>query len=355
MIKSITVENFTVFAKKETLLFAEGLNVVIGENGVGKSHLLKLAYALCAVSKVASKEQPNKEIFQKMVAKKLVNVFRPDTLGRLVNRTQGNKKCTVKINFKKSDFNFAFTFSTRSKTDVSVTKMPKKFLDESAIFIPTREMLSIFPGFTAMYREREVSFDETYNDLAEALEAAPLRGPRLAKLKPLLEQLEEIMGGSVHIENGHFYLHMPGRGKMEIQLVAEGIRKIAMLAYLIVNGMIYNKSMLYWDEPETNLNPKLIRYVAEALMVLAQNGIQVFIATHSLFLLREIEILSNKKTYARVKQRYFSLGIDEEGRVSVTQGDSSDEIDPIVSLDENLMQSDRYLEELPDIQLQGEG
>ena len=354
MIKSIIVENFTVIANKEKLLFAEGLNVIIGENSVGKSHLLKLAYSLSAVSKASAKEQPNKEMFQKIVAKKLMNVFRPDTLGRLVNRTQGSKKCFVEIQFKKSDYNFSFSFSTRSKTDVLITKMPKKFLDESSIFIPTREMLSIFPGFTAIYREREVGYDETYNDLAEALEASPLKGPRFAKLKPLLARFEEIMGGSIHIENGHFYLHMPGRGKMEIHLVAEGIRKIAMLAYLVINGTVYDKSMLFWDEPETNLNPKLIRYVADALMILAQNGIQIFVATHSLFLLREIEILSFQKQYRNIKQRYFALGIQDEDSIQIKQGNSSDDIDPIVSLDENLMQSDRYLDEALEKQTQKE-
>lgn len=345
MIKTLTVENFTVIGKKEKLEFSKGLNIVLGENGVGKSHLLKLAYTLASVSKAAAKEEPNKEMFQKMIAKKLLNVFRPDSLGRLVNRTQGSKKCTIEIQFHTRAYNFSFSFSTRSKTDVTINKMPERFLTESSIFIPTREMLSIYPGFAAIYREREVGFDETYYDLVQALDATPLRGPRLTKLKPLLEKFENIMGGNIHVENGRFYLQMPGRGKMEIQLVAEGIRKIAMLAYLIINGAIYDKSILFWDEPETNLNPKLIRYAAEALMVLAKNGIQIYIASHSLFLLRELEILSFKKEYKGINQRYFAFGVDTEDNVTITQGSSSDEIDPIVSLDENLMQSDRYLDE----------
>jgi len=344
MIKSITIENFTVIGEKTTLKFAKGLNVVIGENGVGKSHLLKLVYALVAVSHEASREKPNKEMFQKMVARKLMALFRPDALGRLVHRAQGTKKCYIAIRFHRRAYDFDFEFSTRSKTDVAITKMPERFLDASSIFIPTREMLSIYPGFTALYRNREIEFDESYFDLAQALDAKPLRGPRLTRLKPLLERFETLMGGRIHVENGRFYLEMPGRGKMEIQLVAEGIRKIAMLAYLIINGTVYDKSMLFWDEPETNLNPRLIKEVAEALMNLAKNEIQVFIATHSLFLLRELEILSMQKDFRDIKQRYFALGWDEErGVATLEQGDDSDSIEPIVSLDESLMQSDRYL------------
>ncbi len=41
---------------------------------------------------------------------------------------------------------------------------------------------------------------------------------------------------------------------------------------------------------EANLSPKFIKSVALAILGLARDGIQVFVATHSLFLLRELEI-----------------------------------------------------------------
>jgi predicted ATP-dependent endonuclease of OLD family len=48
MIEKIKVKHFTVI-EEEILNFSEGLNVVIGENGVGKSHILKLVYSLISV------------------------------------------------------------------------------------------------------------------------------------------------------------------------------------------------------------------------------------------------------------------------------------------------------------------
>ena len=44
MLKTLAVKNFTAFPEAQ-LDFAEGLNVIIGENGTGKTHLLKLPYA----------------------------------------------------------------------------------------------------------------------------------------------------------------------------------------------------------------------------------------------------------------------------------------------------------------------
>ena len=41
MIRSLEVKNFTVFPEAQ-LHVAEGLNVIVGENATGKTHLLKL-------------------------------------------------------------------------------------------------------------------------------------------------------------------------------------------------------------------------------------------------------------------------------------------------------------------------
>lgn len=78
------------------------------------------------------------------------------------------------------------------------------------------------------------------------------------------------------------------------------------------------------------------------MMCLCKNGIQVIIGTHSLFLLREIEILGNQKTFKGLPQRYFALGKDGDG-VTVQQGDSVDDINPFVMLDEELAQSERFI------------
>ena len=43
MINKLAAKNFTVFRKAD-FAFTKGINVVIGSNGAGKSHVLKLAY-----------------------------------------------------------------------------------------------------------------------------------------------------------------------------------------------------------------------------------------------------------------------------------------------------------------------
>ena len=44
-IKNLTIKNFTVFEEIE-VSFSKGINIIIGENGSGKTHLLKLIYGI---------------------------------------------------------------------------------------------------------------------------------------------------------------------------------------------------------------------------------------------------------------------------------------------------------------------
>ena len=342
-LKRLIVEHFTVFESVE-LEFSAGLNVIVGENGTGKSQLLKLAYVVGAVSAdFKGLNRQTRDDFQRLIAEKLVATCRPDSLGRLVSRQQGRNRAAVGVSFTKDELNYAFAFSTNSKTEVKLdSELPKSYLESKPIFIPTREMLSLFPGFAALYEKRETQFDDTYYDLVKALALLPLKGRRPKEIESFLSVLEQAMGGSITTENGRFYLK-DQRGNMEMPLVAEGIRKLAMLAYLIINGSLREGvTTLFWDEPETNLNPKLLHELAKLLVELTNSGIQIILATHSLYLLRELNI-ETQRSKQKHAPRFFALERTESG-VRVQAGSSPDEIEPIPMLDADLKQSDRYME-----------
>ena len=104
------------------------------------------------------------------------------------------------------------------------------------IFIPPREVLSLFPGFVSLYDKRELSFDCTYRDLCAALDTPLLRNLDL-KRTALLAPIEKVLRGRVILDGGRFYIDLPG-GKMEAPLLAAGLRKLAMLTQLIRNGSL---------------------------------------------------------------------------------------------------------------------
>ena len=131
---------------------------------------------------------------------------------------------------------------------------------------------------------------------------------------------------------------------MEMPLVAEGWRKLAMLLRLISTSSLLDKGCLFWEESEANLNPRLIREIARAILGICKAGVQVFVATHSLFLLRELEILLNQDEFAAVEQKYFALCQSDDG-VDVSQADNIGDVDPLLLLDDDLEQSDRFVDQ----------
>ena len=347
MLQSLDIRNLTVFVEAH-LRFSPQLNVIVGENGSGKSHLLKVAYAVLAASAEEGRKptasSPTKTLLQTRVAEKLMAVLRPESLGRLARRKQGRERCRLRLGFDDPRLDIGCSFTTASKSEVDIDPLPTVWVEKASCFSPNAELLTIYPGFVSVYENHYLEFEETWRDTCLLLGAPALRGPREPQIRELLSPLEKAMGGVIELDrNGRFYLNIPGQGRMEMPLVAEGWRKLAMLARLIATGSLLDKGYLFWDEPETNLNPKLLKEVASTILHLCHSGVQVFIATHSLFLMREFDIQLQAPAFKRMRARFFGLQFGDNG-IDVQQGDSVDDIGAIASLDEELSQSDRYLE-----------
>jgi energy-coupling factor transporter ATP-binding protein EcfA2 len=365
MLKYLTLRNFTVF-KEAKLAFSPGLNVIIGENGTGKTHLLKLGYLFSNAWHHLVKNQSliAHQKIERYFSEHTQDIFKPDKLGSLTH-TSSDGKSSVSgtllggiptsyfhapndpeiIPPISDDITWQFSFSNRSKDNIVLDNVQDRLTTNASygkgLYLPSKEMISFFEGFLALYEKRETAFDETYRDLALHLSANKLKMPP-AFIKQGLKELATDVEGTLKLEGGKFYLVSSGSKSREITLVAEGIRKISTLLHLLENGSLEVGDTLLWDEPESNLNPKLIKDVAAAILFLCKNGIQVVIGTHSLFLLREIEILSGQKHYKDIPQRYFALGKQGDS-VTVQQGNQVDDINPFVMLDEELAQSDRFI------------
>jgi len=345
MLTRLILKNLTVFSEAE-FVFANGLNVVAGANGTGKSHLLKVAYTIAAVSARGEKDSgspvPTKSYLETAVARKLFGVFRPDELGRLARWQQGVQRCQAEARFRKKPLGLGFSFDTKSETKVVIDRLPTKWEGQPPVYLPTRELLTIYPGFVSLYETTDLPFEETWRDTCILLGAPLAKGPRLVEIEQMLDPLEEQLGGRVLLQDGRFYLKTTD-GKLEAHLVAEGLRKLAMIARLIATGSLIGTGSLFWDEPEANLNPKVIKQVARTILQLCQSGIQVFVASHSLFLIRELDILLRFPEFEGVSARFFGLRLGEGG-VTVQQGNTVDDIGTIDALQEELSQSDRYIE-----------
>jgi len=128
-IKSAHLQNFTVFEKLE-VEFSNGINVVIGTNGTGKTHLLKVLYAIN--QRLADDNIASVGILQhyfSVVAYHLKN--NKDISSIIEVHLDNNEVGKLEIN--------------QDEPDIIFSKV--KGLVSKSIFIPAKEMLSHSKGF----------------------------------------------------------------------------------------------------------------------------------------------------------------------------------------------------------------
>jgi len=284
MITRLKLDHFTAFSNLDIHL-SKGINIFIGENGTGKTHILKTLYSACCT--IDSREQ-------KTFAQKINDVFYPSNkqIGRLVMRSVGRGTAELEVyketkNHQKSSIKLSIT-TLGNKTETSQSKWQEneRF---SATYIPVKDMMANAPGFVALYANKEIHFEEIYVDIINKAYLPTIKGPTSKDRKKLLEILQKAMSGTVVEKNGEFYLKNKS-GNLEFTLLAEGYRKLGLLWTLIQNGTLTEGSVLFWDEPETNLNPKLTSTVVEVLLELQRQGVQIFLATHDYMLLKEFDL-----------------------------------------------------------------
>lgn len=291
-------ENFTAFKDLE-VEFSPGINALIGENGTGKTHLMKACYAVCNFVKT-----------DRSLAYRMVEVFLPSGRqgGRLVRRGEDETEGTAEIHI--DDWYARCTFhGPNQRTVITPEDQPKPSV--TSVYIPVKESLANAPGFLSLYAAREIHFEEVYRDILYSAYLPPLREPIDDHHRQMLASIEHVIGGKITMSGEEFFLSNE-QGDTEFTLLAEGWRKLGLLWLLIRNGSLQNGSVLFWDEPETNLNPKMYGIVVNVLLELHRAGVQVFFATHDYVILKELDLQMKEEDDVA----FHSLYRDDDGEIT---------------------------------------
>lgn len=235
-----------------------------------------------------------KEQEEKRIVEKLQGIFRPDDMkiGRLVSRKQGSNRTDFSVLLSEGQLvSIGFGNQQKNHADVEI-KGELSSAKFDVIYIPTKEMISTTEHFASLYEDYHIDFEEMYYDLAKLLDRPLSKGPNTNEQKEVLKGLEEIMKGQIVQKDRKFYLRIGGEGEFEMGLLSDGYRKLSMIVYLILSGSLNKGTILFWDEPETNMNPKMIRPIVQAMVALAKMGVQIFVTTHDYFVQQEFNMLT---------------------------------------------------------------
>ena len=304
-IKSIHIENVMAFGFKDNafeLYFNDGINVIIGENGTGKTSLLKMIYAAIEAKPALHTSRSSSYNLGDYFSNKV-------NINNFLNINSSHKSSA---NFKV--FNNDQLFKVEFSNDGINSFYEKKGRwNTLAIFIPTTEMLSHSKGFLALNQKFNMPFDQTQIDII--VNASLPEARQVPKyMNNILDKISKVIDGSIIQENDEFYVLKNSGKKLPFSLEAEGLRKLGLLWKLIRNGLLVENCVLIWDEPEANLNPELFPLVTEILLELQQNGIQIFIATHSYKFAKYLEIQRTSKEQVQFHNFYHvdEIGIEND-------------------------------------------
>lgn len=272
------------------------INLVIGGNGSGKTFLLKALYsAIRTLEEYQRGKEPRPAA--EILADKLYWTFQADRIGDLVRKKAKQPlKCRVFLNAKE------FSYSLGKDTTRQITSLdnhiPRR--ESNSVFLPAKEVLSLYHIILESREQDKVfGFDDTYLDLARALRRSPTPGRNYQEFSQARHTLEEILGGKIEYdEKAGRWQFRRGNQRFPIGVTAEGYKKIAILDTLLGNRYLSPESVVFIDEPEAALHPTAISKLLDIVAVLAEAGIQFFLASHSYFVVKKLYLIAQQKKWS---------------------------------------------------------
>ena len=331
--QSLRLRNFTAF-QDAAFEFVPGVNAFVGANGTGKTHVMK---ALYAVQLAQSRELSDvrtilEDLFQ---TKDAVDVVRLGT----------GKTAIADVSGRYAGLPWGYS---GQRNFYAISSSGETYKPERPVFIPAIDMMGHTKGFTEAYDEVRLDFDLTCRDVVNLLRLERKNGTG-HRVAPMDEPLARLLNGEIERDDaGRFYL-VSKQGRLPMPMVAEGLRKIATLVQLERNGWLATGTTLFWDEPEVNLNPILMGEIVSAILALTRRGVQVFLATHSYVILKELDLQTKREDTVR----YFAFQPGADGTTVMATEDLS-LLAPNPILDEYASLYDRELTRATGRSRQGE-
>ncbi|MCJ8270080.1 MAG: ATP-binding protein [Psychrosphaera sp.] len=319
MIQSIAIKNFMAFTKL-AVDFSPGINIVIGENGTGKSQLLKAIYSIgSSKQQMKCKDDKDKDAIESAFTSRLLNLFMPldEKLGKLHH--YGAKEGAQIFAQLSNQQHINLTFGDSAKHVTQAANGQFGLNTQEPVFMPSTDVLSMMRGFNALYEKFNLSFDQSYPDICSSLDLPQVReSKRHPTAQWAIAAIEQVLAGKFKFQGGGIVTFVQDNHEQSANVVAEGFRKIGMFSRLLETGVIHPRQSgaLLWDEPETNLNPKLMRLLVSILLELARNGQQIILTTHDYILLKWFDLLADQSKGDNIT--YISLYRDKSNQIQST-------------------------------------
>lgn len=290
-IVSVSLKEYGMIPSFDCQSFSN-INLVIGENGTGKTFLLKALYSATRAMEEYKRGDDIKTI-NEVLAEKLRWTFQVDKLGDMVTRSS-NESLIFEMKLGTDQIGYQFSSSATSKVVTATAPSGKR--ETNSIFIPAKEVLSLY---SIILKSREVDksfgFDDTYYDLVKALRISPKKGKNYTAFSNSRKLLNSVIDGKVEYDetSGKWFYKNNRSQKFSIGATSEGVKKISIMDRLLSNGYLDNQSIIFIDEIESALHPTAVCQFLDMVAKIATDmDLQFFISSHSYFVIKKLALIA---------------------------------------------------------------
>ena len=147
-----------------------------------------------------------------------------------------------------------------------------------------------------------------FYDMAVALRRRRIEHP----FAGIHESLHDAIGGKISLSEAGDLEFQQKDKSIPLSLTSAGVANMGMLALLIERGALERGAFLFIDEPESNLHPTWQVEMAAFLFELARQGVNVVVSTHSMTILKWLEVHVKEKPEDRELVRLNKFPPDAE-------------------------------------------
>ncbi len=181
------------------------------------------------------------------------------------------------------------------------------------VFLPPTELLSLYSEVIENWQQ----YPRFYSTTCQKLIYSPYDQAAFKQQESLLECFTQYYCGgqtikrNPNLESYDAFIYQLASGEtIPFDQGDPGVKKVQQLRLLLENHIINRDSVLLIDEIEADIDPALQQQFVQILAALAAKGVQIFIASQSEFVLKELAIASKQQ-----QQSAFCFSLTKRGCV----------------------------------------
>lgn len=293
MIKNFEIRDYRQFKNAKFDNFAN-VNLFAGDNDTGKTTILKFLYCIShQLKNIKNNNIRDCNIFQYINNLYDFNNFQFDTSNKPTDKLKNLYL------YDESTIDFSISVVNGNNTIInSNNKINGYNYDYKPLFIPAKEILSIMNAVIYLKNQNiESGFDDSYTDII--YEIFTRKNIDEKELLNVFKNRYDFYNGNIQIDkNTNAINYYKNDGSIyNINITAEGIKKLGIFEVLHSTGNLTKKSILFIDEPENSLDPKMLRELMRFLVDISKEGVQIFMASDDSSVLSQLSHLALKDNY----------------------------------------------------------